>query len=246
MFGNVRGVGFMNNKAFTLVELSIVLIIISLIVGGVIGGQSLVRSAKLNKLISEITSYETSFNNFELQYDAMPGDFREASQYWPTYAEPGGGAVDGDGDGQIESRTNEYKLSSYHLHLADLIHPVYDPTGIFVTSKYGNNTVITINTSIIILGAGLLGLDNGSIDGKTSLNISYFDSATALGNKAILSPVDMISIDKKMDDGLPRAGKLVVLGILSSGPFSPSCIAVGDKYNLSTSEKICNISYVLR
>ena len=46
----------MNNKAFSLIELSIVLIIIGLLVAGITSGQSLIESAKVRKVINEINS----------------------------------------------------------------------------------------------------------------------------------------------------------------------------------------------
>ena len=67
---------------FTLVELSIVIVIIGLIVGGVTAGQSLVEAAKMQSQISELRKYEVAFNIFKLEYDAIPGDFSQASDYW--------------------------------------------------------------------------------------------------------------------------------------------------------------------
>ena len=236
----------MNHKGFTLIELSIVLIIISLVVGGIVGGKSLIKSAELNSLISELKEYETAFNSFELQYDALPGDFNEASLYWPTYVVPVGGSVDGDGDGLIESRTTEDNLSSYHLHLSDLIQPVYESTGIYISSKYGNNTVIKINTSIVINNVGIAGADISSVNGKIILNINYLDATTSVGYKGIISGSDLKSVDKKIDDGLPRTGKLVGNGtIIARMPPPPGCI-VSSAYNLSDEGNICNLAYVIR
>ena len=50
---------------FTLVELSIVIVIIGLIVGGVLVGQDLIKSAEIRSQISQIEQYiVTLFNNY--------------------------------------------------------------------------------------------------------------------------------------------------------------------------------------
>ncbi len=68
-------------NGFTLIELSIVLVIISLIVGGVIGGKSLIRSSEIQEIVTKLNNYRTAVNTFTLQYDALPGDFSEAQSY---------------------------------------------------------------------------------------------------------------------------------------------------------------------
>ena len=62
-------------KAFTLIELSIVLIIIGLLVAGITGGASLIQSAKLRSFASEIRNYRTQFNAFRVANDRWPGDY---------------------------------------------------------------------------------------------------------------------------------------------------------------------------
>ncbi|MFC1659417.1 type II secretion system protein, partial [Pseudomonadota bacterium] len=49
-------------KAFTLIELSVVLMIIALLVTGIVGGTRLIKSAKMAKLISETSDYVKEFN----------------------------------------------------------------------------------------------------------------------------------------------------------------------------------------
>ena len=63
-----------NNKAFSLIELSIVLIIIGLLVAGITGGQSLIGSAKIQSLIKEITEYKQVSYLFQMQKGRLPGD----------------------------------------------------------------------------------------------------------------------------------------------------------------------------
>ena len=53
----------MQNKqsGFTLVELSIVIVIIGLIVSGVVAGQSIVKAAKLKSVTTDVANCNVSF-----------------------------------------------------------------------------------------------------------------------------------------------------------------------------------------
>ena len=74
----------MRQKGFTLIELSIVIVIIGLIVAGVIGGQSLIQQSKLRSIITDVNKYKTAYNTFYLQFSSLPGDMSNASSYWPV------------------------------------------------------------------------------------------------------------------------------------------------------------------
>ena len=63
-----------NNKAFSLIELSIVLIIIGLLVAGITGGQSLIESAKIKNLANEIDGWRKALLIFKVKNDRWPGD----------------------------------------------------------------------------------------------------------------------------------------------------------------------------
>ena len=58
---------------FTLVELSIVLVIIGLIVGGILTGKDLIRAAELRSVQSDKEKIVTAINTFELKYNCLPG-----------------------------------------------------------------------------------------------------------------------------------------------------------------------------
>ncbi len=62
------------NFAFSLIELSIVLIIIGLLVAGVTGGASLIESAKIRRAITEFNNIKVGFNAFYTAKDRVPGD----------------------------------------------------------------------------------------------------------------------------------------------------------------------------
>lgn len=75
-------------KGFTLVELSIVLVIIGLLIGGILVAQSLIASAKVSKVIRDLKQYEIAFHQFESRFKQTPGD---SDLFQPQ----------GDDDGQI-------------------------------------------------------------------------------------------------------------------------------------------------
>jgi len=73
----------MQKRGFTLIELSIVLVIIGLIVGGILVGRELIALAQIRSVISEMERYSTAANSFRSKYNAMPGDLttQQATQF---------------------------------------------------------------------------------------------------------------------------------------------------------------------
>src|SRR6202790_4507951 len=61
-------------SGFTLIELSIVLVIIGLIVGGILVGQDLVKAAEIRATVAQIEKYNSAVNTFRTKYNAIPGD----------------------------------------------------------------------------------------------------------------------------------------------------------------------------
>lgn len=80
------------NKGFSLVELSIVLVILGLLTGGILGGQSLMRAAELRAVSTEVQQHITAVQTFRDKYFALPGDMRNAVRFWGAQA---GGTADG-------------------------------------------------------------------------------------------------------------------------------------------------------
>ena len=69
----------MNNKkidilAFSLIELSIVLIIIGLLIFGIIGGQNLIDNAKIRSMANEVRQAKQNLNTFYALKNRLPGD----------------------------------------------------------------------------------------------------------------------------------------------------------------------------
>jgi prepilin-type N-terminal cleavage/methylation domain-containing protein len=60
-------------KAFTLIELSIAMLILGLLISGVLVASKMVASAKLRKVIKERDQLEQAILDFKVQYGALPG-----------------------------------------------------------------------------------------------------------------------------------------------------------------------------
>jgi len=90
---------------FTLIELSIVLVIIGLIVGGILVGQNLISAATLRAQISQIEKYNTAANTFREKYGYLPGDItpQAVAQFGFTASPTRAGTVGaGDGNGELD------------------------------------------------------------------------------------------------------------------------------------------------
>ncbi len=86
-----------DQAGFTLVELAIVLVIIGLLIGGVLKGQSMIQNAKVKRVVKQADEFRAAVMTFFDKYGAFPGD-----ESLPGTIPPGD-AVNGDADGQMEA-----------------------------------------------------------------------------------------------------------------------------------------------
>lgn len=95
-------------NGFTLIELSIALVIIGLVVGGVLVGRDLIKSAQLRSVLTDIEKFNAAANTFRTKYNCIPGDCLKASDYFGATT-CGSYSVDdlktttcnGDGNGRV-------------------------------------------------------------------------------------------------------------------------------------------------
>jgi prepilin-type N-terminal cleavage/methylation domain-containing protein len=211
-----------HRSAFSLVELSIVLVILGLLVGGVLSGQSLIRSAELRSITSEYQRYAAATGTFRDKYFALPGDMSNASSFW-------GGAGNGDGNGQINNTatagTNEISTFWMHLSSAAMIE------GSYTNIAYGAMTAGTHNPrakmnngawNVIGLGsvtvAGVQSYTNSTGPAASTFFSGNYGNAFTFGSGTsailpgtILRPEEAWNIDTKMDDGRPDIGSVTTL-----------------------------------
>ena len=69
------------NNGFTLIEISIVIVIIGLLIAGVIKGGSLIQSAKVSNAITLAQDISVAVNAFKQQYHMLPGDMSITTEF---------------------------------------------------------------------------------------------------------------------------------------------------------------------
>src|ERR1700756_2788750 len=92
-------------SGFTLIEMSIVLVIIGLIIGGILTGQDLINAAAIRAQISQIEKYNTAVNTFYGKYGYLPGDIPDPQASSFGFSPRGTLTGQGDGNGIIEGNT---------------------------------------------------------------------------------------------------------------------------------------------
>jgi prepilin-type N-terminal cleavage/methylation domain-containing protein len=221
---------------FTLVELSIVLVIIGLLVGGVMVGRDLIKASEIRAQISQIEQFKTATNTFKVKYGYLPGDIPPSQtaqlgfftftgalagkSYLDDYGPPWGYAKYGYGNNSGDIEYGENYVFWQHLSEAKMI------AGQYGGSPSGENYLQSSTASIATAGrpvnaTDLSGYDlfdplsklshkNKHIDVVPNIpftSLPYF-TGTGLPNifKFLATPSQEYAIDSKADDGYPDKG----------------------------------------
>lgn len=145
-------------RGFTLVEISIVLVIIGLLIGGVLKGQELIYNQKVKSTYDSYRQYTAAMYGYQDRYKALPGDDANATTHGFVIQAGDPAIVSGDGNGFISgggafcqnaaaSPATEVCQANYHLRLSGFI------TGqgtISSTHPFGG--VVVLNSPTVIGG----------------------------------------------------------------------------------------------
>jgi prepilin-type N-terminal cleavage/methylation domain-containing protein len=221
-------------QGFTLIELSIVLVIIGLLVGGILVGTDLIKAAEIRSVISQTKALNTAVLTFRIKYDQLPGDFNQATSFWPN-------TYNGNGNGLIEANSDPLPLEAinewHQLAQAGLIpgdfqsfanstdlytkYPSFPfPPTPDLMPKTKNNYFISMNY------ASRMYCRDGTCPGGTFIYMitvpSYIANAEdfyaaangCVGDASLCvfpNPVWVQQLDMKIDDGLPYSGHLMAV-----------------------------------
>lgn len=249
-------------NGFTLVELSIVLVILGLLVGGVLTGQSLIRAAELRSITNQYQGFQTAQNTFRDKYFALPGDMNNATSFWGkdntncsadtgTAATPG--TCNGNGDGLIDYpvvsagyTTGELWQYWKHLSLAGLIEGTYTGLG----GAWLNNSIAGTNSPRPKIGGAAWYVGNMGTAGDTTRYLLTYGNSFEFGGQSavdpylpILKPEEAWNIDTKIDDGKPATGKVIARHWNNACATSSSNTDYTGSYNLASNVLQCALFF---
>ena len=256
-------------NAFSLVELSIVLVILGLLTGGILGGQSLIRAAELRSVSTEAARYTTAVYSFRDKYMALPGDMPNATAFWGAAPDcsaqtaSGASTCNGNGDGMLRwGGTNPERAEMFtfwqHLANAGIIEGNYTgvrgtPGGFPAASNPGINTP----RSRLANGCWTIynNIDNAvwNLTSLTNTNSLVMGALSVTGpghpdfcNQPIMKPEELWNIDTKMDDGRPGQGNIITYNTAKQANCTTSNDPATSAYNLSFTSNDCAVVQLLR
>jgi hypothetical protein len=230
-----------------------------------LGAQSLINSAKRQAVIKDLSNFKIAINAFKLEYEQLPGDFDEASLYWPSDCTDGPfNYCDGDDDKIIAEDSTEEQESLrawQHMGLAEILPQEFSggPDS-NLNSRWGISTqpydINSIPSSNYADNMGWVigytrSLPQSYLNGKQCLfigNMTEYSANTYTirnGNdNGVFTIKEIYDFDKKLDDGKPFLGEIISLNWTA---YSMVCQS-GTSYNTGASyfdtKKGCGMCFV--
>ena len=214
------------SSGFTLVEISIVMIIIGLLIGGTFGGMKLVENMQVNKTVQDLKAVESAALTFRDTYGRLPGDMPNTAARLPNCTDAPC-ATGGDGNRLIGAislgwsaiaNTDENFTFWSHLQAADLLSVGVKNT---LDMSFGEGQPeAAVDGGMRVSHWTSVGMCPARMD-RTALAITSEPSAS-YNARSSASCGQLSSIDRKLDDGLADTGRFVSAWGCISG-IEPPC-----------------------
>lgn len=214
-------------QGFTLIELSIVLVIIALVAAGVVVGKHLVKNAQLRAQGAEGDKFIRAINTFRLKYGCLPGDCPNATTFWGT--DPNGcpntpyndvpkqETCNGNGDGKVGDFSSGTTVSTWRYEWHRFWQQLAN-AGLIEGTFTGAPGQIAMFQAMPEVNAPRTMIRDGSYrmyfiaydwaQGNW-LRVGALQNSVGHSGEPLLTPKELYAIDLKFDDGRPWFGKII-------------------------------------
>ncbi|MBV8938387.1 MAG: prepilin-type N-terminal cleavage/methylation domain-containing protein [Alphaproteobacteria bacterium] len=226
-------------EGFTLIELSIVLVIIGLIVGGILVGQDMIKAAQIRATVAQLEKYNAAVNTFRSKYNGLPGDLLNPTNFFPgvtgsagtTGLANGNGLIEGSGT-DVMGLDGENAVFWYELFQANMIPDNNTNLGLATAAYTISPTVLPpakIGKATYFHVASSGGLNYFVLAGFSGTTTAASGDFATIGLN--LSPNEAFQIDTKMDDGIPTTGTVVSAGGANAAAVTTTIVTQGGTYH---------------
>ena len=192
-----------SRRGFTLMEMSVVVVVASLLVGGIMAISNVREGSQRARVMKEGSEFVELFQNFKARYHYYPGDY------------PGDGSaaytnISGNGDGIFNTTPPEGLYAWQQLKVTGMYSGNYQ-------SAFNSSSGVSL-PGVNVEGSGLTGggwvpleYFTSSATGKIFANVLRLGAPgnNLLLEQPIITAEQLQAIDIKADDGLPESGIII-------------------------------------
>lgn len=257
-------------NGFTLVEISVALVIIGLLVGGVMAGSNLIRSSEVQSVAAQKEELTRAVMTFRERYNGFPGDLSNAASIWGTVGDTspascpndaGSGTETCNGNGNLliaESGAQSEGFRAWqHLANAGLLEGSFtgSPGGNAAESYIPGETMPAGRMNASMWFIGYVGSNSGTDFFTGSWGHSLFFAAR--GGHSVekitnpLTPEEAWGLDRKYDDGNPARGNIAGINLdTADGVYligncnsAASATDLDAAYKMDHDQKACSLIF---
>lgn len=232
-------------SGFTLVELSIVLVIIGLIIGGILKGQELIGNAEIKNVMARAQSIQTAVVGFSDKYGGLPGDLVNADELVPSCTVSPCNPTDQSaiGNGRIGNNVgNNYTGTVGDDDENVAFWQQLGASGFIGGVELGAGSTANFGSQFpeAATGGGFQVVFQQNT-GRHLVRLSG-SPTTINANSGALRPDQALQIDTKIDDGQPNGGTVFTNGSLSDAAGDDQCINTATNlYVAANPDQRCNL-----
>jgi len=227
-----------------------VLIVIGVLVGGIVAGNSLIKAARIQSVITDFEKYKKAAIDFKSKYYYWPGDMPNAYDYWASDASCANSSApngcNGGGDGAVTIRTEDMRGWQF-LKIAGFISGSFSGTAyntlVPITLKPGTNIPTSsyehpVGSYTTMTVTNSFDLYNATFSSTSKFAVSLFGAGSSTDIvEGSMRPTDAKAMDKKIDDGSAASG------YIAGSNGSTTCLTSGEYDIANNSTRLCVVHY---